>query len=97
MPTSRLGKWAGRLLVASVVTLAAVLIGFNTDAFGEEFTPGHVGGLALWVPAAIVAVGTLVTGLVSRLRFKDRSVVVIVATIYGVLATLLFVMGSLPG
>lgn len=97
MPRSRLGTWAGWLLLASLVTLAAVLVGFNTDAFGEQFTPGHVGGLALWVPAAICAVGTLVTGIVSWLRFKDRSVVVIVATIYGVLATVLFIMGSLPG
>jgi hypothetical protein len=48
------------------------------------------------VVAAISAVGTLVTGAVSWLRFKDRSVVVIVATIYRVLATTLLTFGATP-
>ena len=60
------------------------------------FEQGTGAGIALWVVAAIFAVGTLVTGAVSWLRFKDRSVVVIVATIYGVLATTLLTFGAMP-
>jgi hypothetical protein len=50
----------------------------------------------MWVVAAISAIGTLVSGAVSWLRLKDRSIVVIVATIYGVLATTLLAFGAIP-
>ena len=96
MPKTRLGKWAGRLFVAGFVLLALLIIAYNTEALGGLFEQGTAGGMALWVVAAISAVGTLVTGAVSRLRFEDRSVVVIVATIYGVLATTLLTFGAMP-
>ena len=86
----------GLVLVVAVVLLALVILAYNTEAFGDAFEQRTASGLALWVVAAVSAVGTLVTGAVSWLRFKDRSVVVIVATIFGVLATVLFVMGAMP-
>ena len=96
MPKTRLGKWAGWLLVAGLVLLALLIVAYNTEALGGAFEQGTASGKALWVVAAIFAVGTLVTGAVSWLRFKDRSVVVIVATIYGVLATTLLTFGAMP-
>jgi hypothetical protein len=38
----------------------------------------------------------LVAGLVSWLKFKDRSAIVIAATIYGLLATTLLAFGAIP-
>jgi hypothetical protein len=38
----------------------------------------------------------LVTGALSWLRYRDRSLVVILATIYGVLATILLAFGAIP-
>ena len=65
-------------------------------SLGGAFEQGTAAGKALWAVAAISAVATLVTGAVSRLRFKDHSVVVTVATIYGVLATTLLTFGAMP-
>lgn len=96
MPKTRLGQWAGWLFVAGLVLLAMLIIAYNTEALGGVFEQGTAGGVALWVVAAISALGTLVTGAMSWLRFKDRSVVVIVATIYGVLATTLLAFGAMP-
>lgn len=81
--------------VASFVLLATLIVAYNTDALGA-FEQRTAGGLALWIAAAVAAVATLITGAVSWLRFKDRSVVVVVATIYAVLATALLAMGAIP-
>jgi hypothetical protein len=82
MPKTRPGKWADWLFVVGFVLLALLMIAYNTEALGGLFKEG-IARKALWVVAAISAVATLVTGAVSWLRFKDRSVVVMVATIYG--------------
>ena len=95
MPKTRLGKWAGWLFVVGFVLLALLIIAYNTEALGGLFK-GGIARKALWVVAAISAVATLVTGAVSWLRFKDRSVVVMVATIYGILSTTLLAFGAMP-
>lgn len=95
MPKTALGRWAGWLLATSIISFTLVIVAYNTDVLGVlgQRTPG---GLALWIVTAISVVGTLVTGAVSWLRFKDRSIVVIVATIFGVLATTLLSFGAIP-
>lgn len=96
MPRTNLGRWAGWLLLASTALLALVLVAYNTDALGDVFAQGTAGGVVLWVVTAASVIGTLVTGLVSWFRLKDHSIVVMVATIFGVLATALLGMGALP-
>lgn len=95
MTTTRFGRWTSGLFVTSVVLLTTLIVAYNTDALGM-FEQGTAGGLALWIAAAIAAVATAVTGAVTWRRFNDHSVVVIVATIYALLATLLLAMGSIP-
>jgi hypothetical protein len=90
------GTWAGWFLVAGLVLLALLLVAYNSEALGDTFEQGTAAGRALWVVAAISAVGALVTGAVSWLKLKDRSVVVGAATIYGLLATTLLAFGALP-
>lgn len=96
VPTTGTGRWAGWLLVSSTLLLALLIVAFNTGAFGEVIKPGTVGGLALWVVTAISAVGTLITGAVSWLRFKDHSIVVIGATVLGVLMAAILAFGAMP-
>jgi len=96
MPKTRLGKWAGWLLVVGVVLLALLIVAYNTEALGGLFEQRTAGGVALWIVAAISAVAILVTGAVSWLRLKDRSTLVIAARIYGVLATTLLAFGAIP-
>lgn len=61
MATTRLGRWAIGLFVASVVLLATLIVAYNTDALGV-FEQRTAGGLALWIAAAVAAVATLITG-----------------------------------
>lgn len=96
LPTTRVGKWAGWLLVSSIVLLAVLIVAYSTDAFGGIFDPGTAARLALGVLTAIPAVGALLTGGMSRLKFKDHSVVVIGAMIVGVLIVTLLVFGAMP-
>ncbi len=96
MPKTRLGKWAGWLSIIAIVLLTLLIVAYNTELLGAAFAQRTAGGLALWVIAALAAVATLVTGAMSWLKFKDRSVVVKVATIYGVLTTVLLAMGAMP-
>ena len=96
MPSTKLGRWSGWLLLASAALLALLLIAYNTDLLGDAFAQGTAWGVALWLVAAVSAIGALVTGIVSWFRFKDHSIVVIVATIYGVLAAVLFAIGANP-
>lgn len=96
MPSTRLGKWAGWSGLSAVVLLAVLIVAYNTDTLGNTFSQGTVGGVILWVLAAIATVTTLVTGAVSRFRSKDRSIVVMAATIYGLLATTLLAFGAMP-
>jgi hypothetical protein len=97
MPTTRLGRWAGWLLVVSVVLLALVIVAYNTEALADLFQQGTVGGMSLWVAAAVSTVATVVTGAISWLRLRDHSPVVIVATVVGMLMTVVFVLGAMPG
>jgi hypothetical protein len=48
------------------------------------------------VVTAICVLGTLVTGLISWVRLGDRSIVVITATVFAALATILLGIGSIP-
>ena len=96
MPKTRLGKWAGWLFIIALALLTLLIVAYNTELLGAAFAQRTAGGLALWVMAAIASVATLVTGVMSWAKFKDRSVMVKVATIYGVLATVLLAMGAMP-
>lgn len=81
--------------MTSVLLLILTLVAFNTDLIpilGES--PGHE---VIWVLTALATVITLITGAVSLLKLGDRSALVVVATIYGVLASIFVGMGALPG
>lgn len=94
MAGTRSGAWVVWWFVASVLLLALTLVAFNTDLITPlAESPGRQ---ILWVLTALASLGTLITGAVSWLKFGDRSVVVVIATIYGVLATVLLGFGALP-
>jgi hypothetical protein len=94
MATTRLGTWAVRSFLGSVLLLALLLVAYNTDLL--PFLAEAPGRQILGVVTILVTLTTLVTGAVSWLKLKDRSVLVVVATIYGVLATVLLGFGAMP-
>jgi hypothetical protein len=95
MPKTRLGKWAVGSFLVSVLLFGLVIIGFNTELLGI-FAQRTAGGLILWILTALAVLTSLVTGAVSWLRLKDRSVLVIVATIFGFIATVVISFGAIP-
>lgn len=83
MPRSRIGKWAGGLLVVFIVLLVSVMVGVGK----LQGTP-----LGITIGACTMAGGiaTFVTGVVGLAKFKDRSFVVILAVVVGALAIVAF-------
>lgn len=88
MPKTKLGKWSCLCLVVFIVSLLVTVICFEVLGFKR-------GSVEILVPAiftGIAGISTFVTGAVSLLKLKDRSIIVIIATIAGFLAFLLIVM-----
>ena len=88
MPKTKLGKWACVLLIVFLVSLIALMIFLNVLGFKR-------GSVELVVPGIFMTISglaTFVTGAISLFKFKDRSLLVIIATIFGFLAFLRFVM-----
>jgi len=88
MPKTILGKWAGGLLAVFLVFFIALILGRNL--FGIQ--PGTPLIVIVGICAMIAGIATFVTGAVSLIKFKDRSFVVILATIIGIIAMLIVVM-----
>jgi hypothetical protein len=88
MPKTKLGKWASVLLIVFLVSLIALMIFLNVLGFKR-------GSVELVVPGIFMTISglaTFVTGAISLFKFKDSSLLVIIATIFGFLAFLRFVM-----
>lgn len=88
MPKTKLGKWAGGLSAVFLVFFIALILGRNLAGF----QPGTPLIVIVGICAMIAGIATFVTGAVSLIKFKDRSFVVILATIIGIIAMLIVVM-----
>ena len=71
-----------------LVFFIALILGRNL--FGIQ--PGTPLIVIVGICAMIAGIATFVTGAVSLIKFKDRSFVVILATIIGIIAMLIVVM-----
>jgi len=94
MARTQLGTWAVWSFLGSVLLLALLLVAYNTESL--DFLAEAPGRQILWVVTALATLSTLIAGAISWLKFGDRSALVMVATIYGVLATALLGFGALP-
>ena len=88
MPKTKLGKWAGGLSAVFLVFFIALILGRNLAGF----QPGTPLKVIVGICAMIAGIATFVTAVVSLVKFKDRSVVVILVTIIGIIAMLFVVM-----
>lgn len=94
MPKTKIGKWSVGLLIAFIVFL---VIGNIIVASGQEGGDTIFDNLYISIPmilAALCAIAALITGLVSIIKNKERSVLVIIATLIGLIITW-FVFGEL--
>jgi hypothetical protein len=94
MARTQLGTWAVWSFLGSVLLLALLIVAYNTDLL--PFLAESPGRQIIWVLTALVTLSTLITGAWSWLKLGDHSALVIVATVYGVLATVLLGFGAMP-
>jgi hypothetical protein len=88
MPKTRLGRWAGGLLAVFLIFFIVLILGRN------------LAGLAPGTPLIIVlgncmmfsGIATFVTAVISQVKFKDHSIVVMAATVIGSIAILLIIV-----
>src|SRR4030043_209412 len=88
MPKTKLGKWAGGLLVVFVLFLVALILGMKLAGL----MPGTPLIITLGTCMMISGIASFVTGVVALIRFKDRSFVVILAVVLGFFASLISIM-----
>jgi hypothetical protein len=93
MPKTRLGRWAGGLLVVFLVFLIALILGRNFAGL----IPGTPLIVILGICTMIAGIAAFVTGVVSQVKFKDHSIVVIAATVFGSIAILIIIMEVVEG
>jgi len=93
MPKTKLGKWAGGSLAVFLVFFIALILGRNL----VRIAPGTPPILIVGICAMIAGIAAFVCGVISLIRFKDRSFVVILATIFGFMAILVIIMEVVEG
>ena len=80
------------MLLVSVVLLLWVIVSINTGLIERGSLPAMISGVSL----AVTSAATLVLSLVSRLKHKDRSPVVLAAIILGALLGLVLSLEFFP-
>jgi hypothetical protein len=93
MPKTKLGKWAGGLSAVFLVFFIALILGRNL----ARILPGTPLIVIVGICAMVTGIAAFVTGAISLFKFKDRSFVVILATIFGSIAILIFIMEVVKG
>jgi len=88
MPRSLPGKWASGLLVLFLLCLATVSLGLQNGMTPRGSIQARIVGTSM----LIAGLAAFVTGLVSLIKFRDRSPAVILTVVFGVVAVLITVM-----
>ena len=88
MPKSMLGKYSFGLLILFLLCLITITLGVNTG-----MTPrGSIQARIIGISMLITGLATFITGLISLIKYRDRSPAIILAIIFGIIAALIIVM-----
>ncbi len=93
MPKSLLGKWAGGLLVVFFLLFVTLVAGVNSGTLPRGTPPA----IAIGMGTTVAAYAMFITSLVSTIKSKDRSPVVILTVVLGAIGVLIFTMEMLEG
>jgi hypothetical protein len=85
MPKTRLGRWAGGLLAVFFMFLVLLILGMKLAGLA----PGTPLIIVLGTCMMLAGMATFVTAVISQIKFKDHSIVVMAATVIGFIASLL--------
>jgi hypothetical protein len=88
MPKSLLGKYASGLLILFLLCLTTVSYGLQNGMT----PPGSIQARIIGTSMLIAGLAAFVTGLVSLIKLRDRSLAVVVTVVLGVVAVLITAM-----
>ena len=88
MPKTRLGRWAGGLLAVFLVFLVALILGMRLAGMA----PGTPLIIVLGTCMMLAGIATFITAVISQVKFKDHSIVVMAATVIGSIAFLFIIV-----
>ncbi len=93
-PKTTLGKWSAWLIVAYAVVLVAFEPILRWKSVGETFL-GSLFFTSMSYPALPLGMAAFITGLISILRCKERSIAVYLAVIFGVIGPISWTVGMI--
>jgi len=85
---SKTGRWAGGLLAAFLVFVITLAVLLNLAGYKA----GSPQLIIVGICASVSGIAAFITGMVSLIRFKDRSFAVLLAVIIGSIAILITIM-----
>ncbi len=93
-PTTKVGKWSIGLIISLVLffLLATAIVNLGHQTGGETFTANNFIAIPMLI-SVISGVFAFFTGSIGILKYKERSVLVFLATFIG-FDVLFFVLGS---
>ena len=95
LPKTSLGRWSvGTAAVLFLVFLLNYLLGPNTLNV-LEFKSGSIEQVILFIVLCIFGIGSLLTGFISVIKSKERSILVFLALLLGLIT--LFVISDIAG
>jgi len=93
-PTTTLGKWSAWLIFAFAVSLASFgILVASGQRGGDTFFSNPILTIPILI-AATSGIAAFITGLVSIVKRKERSISVYLAVVFGFI-TLVFVLGEI--
>ena len=98
VPKTRLGKWSVRLIAAFLLLFFLAQIVVAIGRIQGAFDTGLFNFYQILIPAAIIPAGicgvaAFLTGLISIIKYKERSILVFISCVFGFLV-LTFVLGE---
>jgi hypothetical protein len=90
LPKTSLGRWSVGLAAAFI--LVGILVGLLAYLAGLELQSGSVGLMILAASMGVLGITAFVTGLLSIIKTKERSILVFVAVVGVGLFTLMFLI-----
>ncbi len=93
MPKTKLGRWAGALAALFVALLIVVLN--QRNLLGWKIGDPRL--ILLGISMMVSGMAAFVTGIISIFKLKDRSLIVLLAVIFGFIAVLMVIMEVLEG
>lgn len=96
MPKTRLGKWSGGLFAVFflVYALAQLLIAIEQRG-GNTIFDNLILSIPILIAGIVSIVSSSVTGFISIIKYKERSVIVFFTSVIGLFLILIFLFGGM--